>query len=96
MSLLEPYPATDAVRPVSSLVNSVQNDGPELLIYEAEAPCSEPGSCQFGRESRCVRRKTLPAISAQLGRSSTAVADRYLRGFSDRARRGVRDRRRLA
>ena len=38
MSLLEPYPSQRMqVRPVSSLVNSVQNDGPELLISEAES-----------------------------------------------------------
>ena len=38
MSLLEPYPSQRMqVRPVSSLVNSVQNDGPELLIPEAES-----------------------------------------------------------
>jgi putative SOS response-associated peptidase YedK len=38
MSLLEPFPGERMVmRPVSPLVNSVQNDGPDLLIPEAES-----------------------------------------------------------
>ena len=41
--------------------------------------------------------KTLPAISAQLGHSSTAVTDRYLRRIAPtELAAAVRDRRRLA